>query len=262
LLKNWMVRLAGRGAGREKALVGLLDSHFHIKHRLDWELSKEAPHFYDFRSGIFALGFGDAPPSSHTLDRAAMARDALADGDRVLDIGCGDGFFTRRFYSDRASQIDAIDVEDSAIIHALRHHAHPKIKYTRCDAVAESFPSSSYDAVIWNGALGHFTEADTVVVLKKIRACLSQSGVFAGSESLGIEGHDHHQYFADEVAVQRLLVPYFDYVATRVVNYTIGPQRHFARQEVFWRCSDKREALTRDAWSFADVAMSPSTSRA
>ena len=99
--KDWLVRLAGRGAGREKAIVGLLDSHFRIRHRLEWELSQEAPHFYDFRSGIFALGFGDAPPSSHTLDRAAMARDTFADGDCVLDIGCGDGFFTRRFYSDR-----------------------------------------------------------------------------------------------------------------------------------------------------------------
>ena len=195
-LKDWIVRLAGRGARREKVLVDLLGTHFQVKHRLDWELSEEAPHFYDFRSGVFALGFGDAPPSSHTLDRAAMARDTFADGDRVLDIGCGDGFFTRRFYSDRAGRIDAIDVEDSAIAHAGRYHAHPKINYVKCDAVAEPFPADAYDAVIWNGALGHFSEADTTIVLKKIRACLTASGVFAGSESLGVEGHDHHQYFS------------------------------------------------------------------
>ena len=182
-------------------------------------------------------------PSSHTLDRAAMARDTFADGDRVLDIGCGDGFFTRRFYSDRAGRIDAIDVEDSAIFHASRYHAHPKINYVKCDAVAEPFPSNAYDAVIWNGALGHFSEADTTIVLKKIRAGLTASGVFAGSESLGVEGHDHHQYFADEAAVQRLFRPYFRYVATRTVNYTIGQQRNFARRELFWRCSDSREFL-------------------
>src|SRR5579872_6472187 len=140
-----MVRFAGRGVGREHVLVQLLDSHFRIKHRLDWELSQEAPHFYDFRSGVFALAFGSAPPSSHTLDRAAMARDTFVDGDSVLDIGCGDGFFTRRFYCDRASRVDAIDVEESAITHARRHHAHQKINYVKCNAVTESFPADTYD---------------------------------------------------------------------------------------------------------------------
>lgn len=249
--KDWMIRLAGRGVRREKVLVGLLDRNFRIRHRLDWELSHEAPHFYDFRNGVFDLGFGSIPPSSHTLDRAAMARDTFADGDRVLDIGCGDGFFTRRFYSDRAVRVDAIDVEDSAIAHAGRYHAHPKINYVKCNAVTEAFPSDAYDAVIWNGALGHFSESDTAIVLRKIRACLSPSGVFAGSESLGVEGHDHHQYFADEAAVQQLLTPYFRHVATRTVNYTIGAQRNFARRECFWRCSDSRESMTRDAWSWA-----------
>ncbi len=251
------MRLAGRGVRREKVLVDLLDTHFQVRHRLDWELSQEAPHFYDFRSGVFALGFGAAPPSSHTLDRAAMARDTFADGDSVLDIGCGDGFFTRRFYSDRAWRIDAIDVEESAIAHAERYHAHPKINYVKCDAVTEPFPASSYDAVIWNGAIGHFCEADTAIVLRKIRACLSPSGVFAGSESLGMEGHDHHQFFSDEFAVQKLFKPYFRFVATRTVNYTIGQQRNFARREVFWRCSDNRESLMRDAWNWAGAPAEP-----
>ncbi len=181
------------GDGRKKVLVGLLDTHFRIKHRLDWELSQEAPHFYDFRSGVFALGFGDAPPSSHTLDRAAMARDTFADGDACSTSAVATAF-SPRFYSDRAGRIDAIDVEDSAISHAGRYHAHPKINYVKCDAVAEPFPSDAYDAVIWNGAIGHFSAADTAVVLRKICACLRPTGVFAGSESLGVEGHDHHQY--------------------------------------------------------------------
>jgi len=249
--KDWMVRLAGRGVRRENLLVDLLDRHFQLKHRLDWELSQEAPHFYDFRSGVFSLGFGSAPPSSHTLDRAAMARDTFADGDSVLDIGCGDGFFTRRFYSDRAGRIDAIDVEDSAITHAKRYHAHPKIDYVKCDAVAEAFPASTYDAVIWNGAIGHFSQA--AIVLQKIRTCLAPSGIFAGSESFGMEGHDHRQFFSDEFAVQKLFKPYFRYVVTKAVSYSIGPQRNFVRREVFWRCSDRRESLMRDAWNWADA---------
>jgi ubiquinone/menaquinone biosynthesis C-methylase UbiE len=252
-LKDWMLRFAGRGVRREKLLVDLLSNHFHFKHRLDWELSNEAPHFFDFRSGLFALTFGSAPPSSHTLDRAAMARDAIADGDYVLDIGFGDGFFTRRFYCDRAGHIDAIDVEESAVSHAERYHAHPKINYVKGDAVAEPFPSVEYDAVIWNGAIGHFSKVDTAIMLRKICESLKPSGVFVGSESLGTEGHDHYQFFADEFAVQKLFKPYFRYVMTRTVNYTIGARRDFARREVFWRCSDCQASLMRDVWNWGNV---------
>jgi SAM-dependent methyltransferase len=163
-------------------------------------------------------------------------------------------FFHPSLLSDRAGRIDAIDVEESAIAHAGRYHAHPKINYVKCDAVAEPFPSEAYDAVIWNGAIGHFSAVDTAIVLRKIRASLTPAGVFAGSESLGVEGHDHHQYFADEAAVQELFAPYFRCVSTRVVNYTIGTQRNFARREVFWRCSDCRESISRDAWNWAGLA--------
>src|SRR5258708_16903004 len=183
-----------------------------------------------------------------------MARDGIVDGDGVHDIGFGDGFFTRRFYSDRAARIDAIDIEESAVSHAERYHAHPKINYVKSDAVAEPFPSDEYDAVIWNGAIGHFSESDTATMLRKIRESLKPSGVFVGSESLGTEGHDHHQFFADEPAVQRLFKPYFRYVATRTVNYTIGLRRDFARREVFLRCSDSRAALMRGLWKFAHIA--------
>ena len=251
LFQNTAVRLAGHGAHRERLLISLLNSHFRAKHRLMWELSAATPHFYDQRNTVFALAFDPMPPSSHTLDRAAAARDVIADGDRVLDIGCGDGLFTRRFYCDRASQIDAIDVEQSAIDHAQCFHADPKIVYRKIDAVAESFPQSEYDVVVWNGAIGHFSSGDAAVVMKKISAVLGPRGVFVGSESLGLEGHDHLQFFLDEAAVQRLFSPYFQYIATRVVSYRIGLRRDFLRHEVFWRCSNEREPLTRDFWHWA-----------
>lgn len=251
-MRDFVTRLAGRGDLRERLLVRLLHHHFRTKYRLLWQLSAEVPHFYDFRGGVFALAFDSSPPSSHTLDRAADARDVMAAGDLVLDIGCGDGFFTRRFYCERAGRIDAIDVEQSAIDHARCFHSDPKINYVAMDAVARAFPSPKYDVVVWNGALGHFSQADTAVVLGKVRAALPEAGIFVGSESLGVEGHDHLQYLSDETAVQALFRPYFQHVATRVVAYTIGVQQSFLRREIFWRCSDDRKSLTRDSWHWAD----------
>jgi ubiquinone/menaquinone biosynthesis C-methylase UbiE len=251
-VKNIATRLAGEGTRREQLLIRLLNYHFRAKHRLLWELSPQAPHFYDQRNTVFALAFDASPPSSHTLDRAVAARDVIFEGDKVLDIGCGDGFFTRRFYCDRASEIDAIDVEQDAIDHAQRFHSDRKIVYRKIDAVAEPFPQSRYNVVVWNGALGHFSSDDTSVVIKKISAVLGIRGVFVGSESLGLEGHDHLQYFPDEAAVQRLFRSNFKYVVTRVVRYPIGPRRDFLRKEVFWRCSNGREPLMRDFWHWAD----------
>jgi hypothetical protein len=66
-----------------------------------------------------------------------------------------------------------------------------------------------------------------------------------------MEGHDYHQFFNDELAVQKLFKPYFRYVATRTVGYTIGQQRDF------WRCSDSRKSLMRDAWNWAGVPAEP-----
>jgi SAM-dependent methyltransferase len=256
-VQDFTTRLAGQGLVRERFLVGALQRHFHAKHRLDWELSAEAPHFFDFRGGVFALAFDVRPPSSHTLDRAAVARDVIADRDRVLDIGCGDGFFTRRFYCDRAFHIDAIDIEPSAIAHAVRYHSDPKIVYATADAVHQPFPMERYEVIVWNGALGHFSTADTATMLRKIRTALGPAGIFVGSESLGTEGHDHHQFFADEVAVQALFRPYFRYVSTRVATYTIGARRDFKRREVFWRCADERAPLLRDAWHWAGEGIAP-----
>ena len=59
-----------------------------------------------------------------------------------------------------------------------------------------------------------------------------------------MEGHDHLPVLQRRRSRYReLFGPYFRYVATRMVNYTIGQQRNFARREVFWRCSDSRESL-------------------
>ena len=85
----------------------------------------------------------------------------MRDGDRVLDIGCGDGFFARRFFAAHGARVDAIDIEPGAITHAERHNSAPQIRYFLKDAVGEPFPSDAYDVVVWDGALGHFSPDTT-----------------------------------------------------------------------------------------------------
>ena len=109
----------------------------------------------------------------------------------MLDIGCGDGFFTKRFFSLKCSRVDGVDIEPSAIQFAMKDNCAENIKYHLLDAVAKDFPEREYNVIVWDGAIGHFSPDTLETMLQKIRAALSQDGIFCGSESLGVEGADH-----------------------------------------------------------------------
>ena len=79
--------------------------------------------------------------------RGFFAQMAVNEGDKVLDISCGDGFFSKRFFSTKASHVDAFDIEAYAIEMANRY-ADSKVSYFVRDAIADPFPSDGYDVVI------------------------------------------------------------------------------------------------------------------
>ena len=167
-------------------------------------------------------------------------------GDALLDIGCGDGFFTRRFFAARAAQIDAIDIEPSAIATAQAAHSAPNIAYRLLDATASAFPRPRYDVVVWDGALGHFDPATTASMLDKIQQVLSGGGVFVGSQSLGREGHDHLQFFDSLADLHRLLSRSFTHVRLREIEYRL--RDGLLRREAFWRCTDDERRLQDSQW--------------
>ena len=210
-------------------------------------LSDEAPHFFDHRHNAYDLLAGSGHPYGFT--RGHLAGELVRTGDRVLDIGCGDGFFSRRFFAARGAEVDAIDVEPTAIDHAREHNAHPHVRYVRQDAVTEAFPGERYDLVVWDGAIGHFPRETTDTMLAKIVAALAPDGVFAGSESLGVEGHDHLQYFASKDALVELLRPWFRYVDIRALQYVLpgGLVRH----EAYLRCAQEPTRLDAASWTRA-----------
>jgi 2-polyprenyl-3-methyl-5-hydroxy-6-metoxy-1,4-benzoquinol methylase len=173
----------------------------------------------------------------------------IEEGDRLLDIGCGDGFFTKRFFSTKCSQIDAIDVDQEAIQIAIRYNTAPNIQYHRMDAVQRSFPGKSYHVIVWDGAIGHFSHEDTKTILGKICHVLTPDGVFVGSESLGREegGYDHLQFFSLD-DLYRLFKPYFQFIQMRTVNYKVGWTGNLNRREAYWRCSNSSVRLSAGGW--------------
>ena len=170
----------------------------------------------------------------------------MREGDRVLDIGCGDGFFDRRFFAARGATVDAIDIEPSSIEHAERRNAAPGIRYQLQDAVGEPFPGDEYDIVVWDGALGHFAPETTDRMLGKIKATLGPGGAFVGSESLGFEGDDHLQFFHSLEDLGDVFARHFPHVLVRALEYRLPGGT--LRREAFWRCAVDPERLERASW--------------
>jgi SAM-dependent methyltransferase len=231
---------------RERAIVGALGAQYRSAFRRAWRWSPQAPHFYNHRWSGFALTFG-AERNPYVLARGFYAAELIRDGDTLLDIGCGDGWFTRSFFARRCRHIDAVDIEPSAIALATRHNGAPNITYQVLDAVREPFPGAPYDIVVWDGAIGHFAAETVQPMLAKIKASLSAGGIFCGSESLGTEGTDHLQYFAQLADIGALMRPHFAHIQLKELAYHIPRRIH--RREAFWRCSDDGIRLAGAEWS-------------
>ena len=162
-------------------------------------------------------------------------------GCRVLDIGCGDGFYAYHFYSSVAGRIDAVDVEPAAIAYARKYHSIDNVTYHVLDTVRDPLPGDTYQVVCLDGVLGHLNLEDIGVLLEKIAKVLGQCGVLTGYEVL--ETRDKmswdHQIALESVAdVRKLLGRCFRYVAT---FETISPGRH----NVYFRCSADEARLGR-----------------
>ena len=234
---------------REKFAKGLLSHYYRSVFRRQWAWQAYGePHFNIHSGALFSLLEGKLEKGIYTFTRAFLSAEIIVEGDQVLDIGCGDGGLTKRFYAPRAAHVDAIDIEPSAIEYAVKHNSALNISYRQLDAVAEPFPKMAYDLIIFDGAIGHFTRDGSAAVLKKISSALGDRGVFCGSESIGVEGKDHLQIFSTPDDLRSLLQEQFKHVRLKQQKYPVEfvPNGRF---EAYWRCSNAEGRLDELDWT-------------
>lgn len=234
------------GGINESIAVKWLLRVYKSKFRLDWEFSKIPPHFYDHRMGMAEFAFSERTYGCYSYYRGFYSSEVIRANDSLLDIGCGDGFFTKRFLSTKSKHVDGIDIEPSAIECAKRNNSAENIKYHILDAVAVDFPQKNYDVIVWDGAIGHFSPNTLDTVLAKIANTLSKDGVFVGSESLGREGSDHLTQFDSLDDLGNLFLKYFRYVEVSSQDYEING--NFIRQEAYWRCANQPDRIQSLTW--------------
>lgn len=238
------------GEVRERLLSRMLLALGDSKFRRQWIWSAgHSPHFSDHRVTWFRAGFGASQGDATAFIRGYYVLELVGPEDVLLDIGCGDGFFARQFYSPRCKLVDAVDIDGAAIRTATHWHTADNIRYHLMDAVENRFPSDRYQVIVWDGAIGHFPPPAIERMLDKISSALSPDGVFCGSESLGREGQDHLQFFDTVDDLRRMLRPFFRYVYMKQIEYWIGRRQRYLRREAYWRCAHSLERLNTAAWS-------------
>jgi len=95
-------------------------------------------------------------------------------GERVLDIGCGNGALTRDIAERAGAYVIGIDLNPDNIVKAEQHHAHPKVEYRVGDALKD-LPQDSFDVVVLSNVLEHLP--NRVEFLRKIQTILSPSRI-------------------------------------------------------------------------------------
>lgn len=115
-----------------------------------------------------------------SLRRAKWIKDTLKlkPGIRVLEIGCGTGFFSEIFVQSGA-ELHAIDLAQSLLDKALERCADQGIHFKLCDVEAMPYEDEFFDAVIGIRVLHHL---DMPLAFKEINRVLKPGGTIGFCE--------------------------------------------------------------------------------
>lgn len=120
---------------------------------------------YDNRE--FLAGYSRLPRSQHGLDGApewASLRAMLPKiaGLRVLDLGCGFGWFCRWAQAQSAASVTGIDVSDNMLARA-KAESDPAIRYQQGDMDSLTLPHAAFDLVYSSLAFHYLKNLDALM---------------------------------------------------------------------------------------------------
>lgn len=98
----------------------------------------------------FFHGYSQLPRSVHGLDGAPewpAIRRMLPDikGRRILDLGCGFGWFARWAASEGAASVLGLDLSENMLARAMAETREPHIEYRKADLETVELPAGAFD---------------------------------------------------------------------------------------------------------------------
>ncbi len=203
-----------------------------VKFVYDWQIAP-TPEWHDHFLDQFYQFRKDRV--SFWLERGVYSVLALKPGGDLLELCCGDGYNAYHFYSGFAARITAVDFDDSALDYARRHNSAPNIEFRHAD-IRTDLPAGSFDNIVWDAAIEHFTEAEIAALMAEIKRRLKPGGVLSGhtivEQASGEKHiHQHEREFRSKEDLAQFFTPYFSNVK---VFETIHPARH----NLYLYCAD------------------------
>ncbi|HEY5285709.1 MAG TPA: methyltransferase domain-containing protein [Solirubrobacteraceae bacterium] len=132
-------------------------------------LGKLAPRIYESLSRPLVMRVGMRGPSWKVEYALAMEMLAVKSGERVLDLACGPGNFTRGFAASAGSGlVVGLDASRPMLTAAVQRTPNANVAYMRGDASAPPFRDACWDAISCLGAL-HLFERPTEALEAMVR---------------------------------------------------------------------------------------------
>jgi len=98
------------------------------------------------------------------------------EGERILDIGCNDGFYDHRIATDTGAYVVGIDISEKGLQTARTRNQLEKTEYHLVNAEEIPFEDASFDRVLSCCVIEHFHNDDRV--LEHVSRVLKPSGAF------------------------------------------------------------------------------------
>jgi ubiquinone/menaquinone biosynthesis C-methylase UbiE len=160
-----------------RALRRLTSAAHHLQFLRQWRFAAKAPESFDPFIDLFWRWGETGNPMS--WERGVFGLLAMKPGCRQLDLCCGEGFYTRRFYALRAGSITAMDYNSRAIDFARQNFSAPNITYVQGDIRTE-MPQGPFDNVSWDAGIEYFTQDEITGILNAIKTRLASGGTLSG----------------------------------------------------------------------------------
>lgn len=175
--------------------------------------------------------------------------DARA-GERILDVGCGDGYYDWRI-SRSGARVTGIDVHEKRLAFARRHYGDDRTEFLNLNAEQMDFPADSFDKALSLCVMEHL--GDDERVMRNVCQALQPGGRFVFSaDSLSnagitMEERERHRrryavntFYTEDIVREKLSRAGFDIEETVYVLSTPGALRLV---RLSWKLDDLPPAL-------------------
>lgn len=107
-------------------------------------------------------------------------------GEKILDVGCGDGFYTEKI-ARKGAEVTGIDIRKKALIRARNRALSQKLHFLEMNAEELDFPENYFDKVISFCVIEHLQDDEKT--LRQIARLLKPGGrLFISADSLSNPG--------------------------------------------------------------------------